>query len=96
MSEIKLLSCPFCGCEEIKIEPVNRWRRSITCKNCHAKFVAPDDPTLVKLWNTRKPMEWIVEQLERKKVENPNGMIFFGKNLAFDEAIEIVQKGGAE
>ena len=53
------------------------------------------------MWNTRRPMERIVEQLEEAKkaceqsVVNDN-QFYKGAVAGFNDAIEIVKEGGAE
>ena len=102
MSEIKLKPCPFCGGSGIRIEPVNKWRKSLFCQNCHAKFIGESEEKLIEKWNTRKPMERIVEQLEELRdkaeygVEHGRGILIKEPFTPYNKAIEIVQKGDAE
>lgn len=55
MNEIKveLKPCPFCGCEDIGIEPLNKFRSSVFCRRCHVKFHGRDEYELVGKWNRR-------------------------------------------
>lgn len=67
MSEIKLLPCPFCGGEAIVYEDEQYNQYMIGCKNCCA--VEPmtewtSKENAIAQWNTRKPMQEIVERLE--------------------------------
>lgn len=72
MSEIKLKNCPFCGGEaEIISSCFVGWDKQIICKKCGASTrylcgVTPSQATknAIKKWNTRKPMERIIEKLE--------------------------------
>ena len=65
MSEIKLLPCPFCGGEaELSLFLGNY---HVTCTKClGAIFPARGmlKGEAIEAWNTRKPMERIVERLE--------------------------------
>lgn len=68
-----LKTCPFCGGEMVIIEMISNWNRYgiqkqyyACCSECCAR--TQDRPTpkeALALWNTRKPMDRIVEQLER-------------------------------
>lgn len=108
MSEIKLLPCPFCDREaEIGVSAI--W---CTNEDCGAEFYHPllSREELIKKWNTRKPMERIIEKLEHEKQEDnelrkfhrDNGTksmegLYVGKVNAFKDAIEIVkEEGGIE
>ena len=55
----KLLPCPFCSSEV-------KWRSgAIVCDKCNLEFrKTPNAELNINAWNTRKPMERIVEQLE--------------------------------
>lgn len=83
MSETKLLPCPFCGGEAELVyfddkghltfidneEELEKDCAFVHCCNCHMDFM-PDSSIareVLNMWNTRKPMEKIVERLEREK-----------------------------
>ena len=84
MSEIKLLLCPFCGGEaRLKQVPTATYDGFVvTCgnKKCCAFYIGYGDEGLyetrekaVAAWNTRKPMDQIIEKLkERHKVHEEN------------------------
>lgn len=128
MSEIKLLPCPFCGSEKLKIdkkstlvgyngldERVERWTYSVRCSSCHARGgtvggkvipfkyadVERKDITTkeelkakcVEAWNTRKPIEDMVEQLD-KACFSPEGD-YPGFVIDAEQAVDIV-RGGRE
>ena len=67
MSEIKLLPCPFCG-GETKVSNLGFNQYLISCKDCWAETIPTTglENTIIK-WNTRKPMQEIVERLEEMK-----------------------------
>lgn len=100
MSENKLKPCPFCGGEAHFPTVTETW---IGCKSCGFETPYTEDKEwLVNTWNTRKPIEKIVEQLEEKrkayyedynlyKCERDLGNVDGLKN-----AIEIVKEGGTE
>ena len=99
MSEIKLLPCPFCGGEAktgYAINDYNRW--GVICTNCEAcvevaewKGVADTEENAIRAWNTRKPIQEIMERLEERKNRPPE---LEYRHLNFEEAIEIVKKEG--
>ena len=92
MSELK--RCPFCGGEaELACRDFGGW--FVRCKKCFCKtsIFFPERFATIS-WNTRTPMERIVERLE----EPTNYTIVKGKHFTtVERAIEIVkQEGGAE
>lgn len=111
MSELK--RCPFCGGEAEILEHDNGWAiwHCIMCKNCKASQEWRKGYTkeeAIKAWNTRKPMERILERLEECKETHDRRLLskketasFKIKELQFSgcyqNAIEIVkEEGGVE
>lgn len=104
MSEVKLLPCPFCGNEH----PIVQFKSSVNlyqihCPQCQSIFkkdcTAGNDTkkeSLIKAWNTRKPIDDMVEQLLAASdcVTNDFAEELY-KTIRTDKAIEIV-RGGAE
>ena len=87
MSEIKLLPCPFCG-GKAKVIENNYYTdiHSVMCKNCFSesdRYHTQEEA--IKQWNTRKPMERIVAELEKEKemhkVQSCNDEIFGGYSI---------------
>ena len=96
MSEIKLLPCPFCG-GEAKFE-INRemggTQYQVLCTKCPTTvgrywFWKKEDA--INSWNTRKPMQDIVERLE--DMYQPCYLCREDR-CAIDRAIEIVKEVG--
>ena len=63
---MKLRSCPFCGCEDVRLQIYDKkgwWRDSITCPNCGIGFttgmfgggydIVDVEKTSIKKWNNR-------------------------------------------
>ena len=106
MKEIKLKRCSFCGGEakiKTKIKPY--FTIGCECIECGAKTVGycpnlesenalasieQSKEMVIEKWNTRKPMQEIVERLEKKI--NPLHNVNW--NSAIEEAIEIVKEVG--
>ena len=93
----RLLSCPFCGGEAKYIEDKDFFvSRFVTCTKCgietRRNYLRKD--LAIKDWNTRKPMERIVEQLEDKKW-NIHDWRDRWRNEIIDECIGVV-KGGVD
>jgi Lar family restriction alleviation protein len=99
MSETKLLSCPFCGGEAELIGHyikgvANNYQYFVRCKQCKARpqsfntFKKPEKA--IEVWNTRKPMERIVENLE----EYQNESIHEVNSGFIDVCIDIVKEEG--
>lgn len=97
MSEIKLKPCPFCGGEAKINRMPHLWEYSVQCNNVDC-IVHPETEgyekgeEAIEAWNTRKPMERIVEQLENKMDHSFENQRY----KAFAEAVTIVRKGGVE
>lgn len=102
--EDRLKPCPHCGA---KLEKIKGWYAHPTtdCFNATVAFRA-DSEESIEAWNTRKPMDRIVEQLEKWKQEADEQyedtdselykMASVGKYHAYKQAIEIVKEGGKD
>ena len=93
----KLKPCPFCGGEAAVSERYDEYC-AVRCITCGAKTnFSMTKKGAIELWNRRKPIDKIVEQLEKKKssltVEYGTRYVA-GLYDGYAKAIEIV-KGGA-
>lgn len=62
----KLLPCPFCG-GEARIQHYRNGDCAIECIECYGKtHRSVTEDLAIRRWNTRKPIDRIVEQLEEK------------------------------
>lgn len=98
----ELKCCPFCGGKaEIRHNVLWYW---VQCKICgvHSKDSANKD-MVIEQWNTRKPIDRIVEELERldnmtfSRALNENGVFYvplFEVRENISESLDIVRKGG--
>ena len=91
MSEIKLLPCPFCGGDNLGFYHNHLFRDGyeVRCYDCH--FGLQESRTkqeAIEAWNTRKPMERIIERLEEElKLSDIEKERCIRENpLQFDEA----------
>ena len=104
MIDVKLLPCPFCG-GEIKLDEDDFYM--FCCDTCGAGITfaheledgTAEDCTKeesIESWNTRKPMERIVEQLEDiskvycEENNQQEGILWL------QDAVEMVKRGGAD
>ncbi len=99
MQNDKLLNCPFCA-GEAKIDITGDGGYRVTCKRilgCGCKFEWFDsEDEAIASWNTRKPMERIVESLEEVSFERYGNQGMGGELVVnLDDAIDIV-KGGVD
>lgn len=107
MSDTKLKPCPFCGGEAKHIKRTNEHPHvhAVWCENCNCRTsFGQSEKEVMRKWNTRKPMERIVEQLESEKriafltlanAQDIPDMVYEKVSQHLDKAIEIVE-GGAE
>lgn len=103
MSEIKLLPCPFCGYDYAQIE---HDKEGFVYVQCHKSgCMARTDGCLneneaSRLWNTRKPMERIIERLEdeanicRDAFDTSGDNFICGEMNGFVRGIYIVKEEG--
>ena len=96
MSDEKLLPCPFCGGEaELMRFPKCDRKYVVICENkqCMASVgnYSYTKEEAIKAWNTRKPMERIVERLEELKQR-----AWDEKYQTLCDAIDIVKEEGGK
>lgn len=65
MSELK--RCPFCGERAMITTYLGTTEVDIECCDCSCKITGCNKEDAIKAWNTRKPMQNIVERLEEEK-----------------------------
>ena len=101
MQNDKLLPCPFCD-KKLKKFKGGYEHKSSQC--VLSSFILTD--VEIPKWNTRKPMERIVNRLEEfkeekndigSKIRNAEDKRCYGfYELGIDEATDIVRKGGVD
>lgn len=71
-SKIKLKPCPFCGGEAKfgTVEKLFAYGSSeelecVFCSKCAATIEVDENPDAIAAWNTRKPVDAVLERLER-------------------------------
>lgn len=107
MSDERLKPCPFCGGEAKKT--YFNFLPAVQCKRCKAtvfrEYREQVNGAEVLFWNTRKPMERIVEKLEEKYktfiCKNTEPCDYPEKigccyDRAINHAIGIVKAGGVD
>lgn len=112
----KLKPCPFCGGEaKLSINKTNQGQVSIvSCSECTCRktllkypfYEGSIEQDAIEDWNTRKPMDRIVEKLEKvmeyreksyKEWEGTTfGQICKTKAYTYEHAIKIVKAGGKD
>ena len=112
MQNEKLLPCPFCDGEaKLKTKSEPYFSIGCECTKCYAKtpYYCPNLESenaldsieqskclAIEKWNTRKPIKWIVKQLEAEKVSNVEQTRAFIWNSAIQKAIECINNGEKE
>ena len=115
MAETKLLPCPFCGSDRLYIAERNYFGRkfaTVNCIECHISQTGDGFETreeAIEQWNTRKPVERIMQQLEDVKSEYEQmannsfdakewqeDIELLAKAEMCEYAIQIVRNGGKE
>lgn len=98
----RLLSCPFCGGKPFVYTTGNvscGFYVEIICENCGCRTDRAYEEVATEAWNTRKPMERILEQLEESMNDAKNlwdnDEYYIGLANGYEGAIEIV-KGGVD
>jgi hypothetical protein len=98
----KLKRCPLCGGNAKVAHYSNGWDEwyHVICPNCHISQTGSHTKTeaeVIEEWNTRKPMDRIVERLEEEKgVVVIDGKPMYQEDcfIDIDDAIEIVKEEG--
>ena len=95
MSDVKLKPCPFCGGEAKLHHNSLTDKFKVWCSECDCRTdVYSDKEEVVKCWNTRKPMERIVDRLEEECFSPKD---YGGYAIDIEKACEIVkEEGGIE
>lgn len=98
MSETKLKPCPFCGGKPVLLKHNDEDYYKVFCECCGARqwtFANRTDRDAIRNWNTRKPMDNIVAELQsRKELLNVAHIPQTHKNVgqnAYNIAIDIVK-----
>ena len=115
MSEIKLKPCPFCGGVPFICEAKKHKSRMlgqeieygdgafVECSKCTCAISADTMEDAINTWNTRKPVEKVLEQLEeRQKLYKeawrntdwvPDKTVYINMTRGFEQAIKIIKEG---
>ena len=84
MSETKLKPCPFCGGKPVLLKHNDEDYYKVFCECCGARqwtFANRTDRDAIRNWNTRKPMDNIVVELE-----------LFGRMTDISMSVDDIQK----
>lgn len=88
MSKITLKPCPFCGSEAVLIGTEKENWVECTNKDCGCEVFLGFNDKAIKVWNTRKPVDKVLEHLEVLC-----DLVNINQKLAVSQAIDIVKKG---
>ena len=95
MSELK--RCPFCGGEAELKRGLTNLDNFVECVACGCRTKLHNTKkSAIKAWNTRKPIERIVERLEEQKAFEGDwdDEMSCGAYNAYNYAITVVKKEG--
>lgn len=98
LKNTSLRECPFCGGENVGVFEHKYFYKSylytVNCFDCHfgLKLVETEEEAITA-WNTRKPIDRIVEQLEAEKYRGMEGLepIKVAFNFGINKALDIVK-----
>ena len=98
MSDERIKPCPFCGGEAEMMGYKRYW---VACMECGAERAGAHETKAeaIKTWNTRKPMERIVERLEERYNDIPiqyETSYEEGLGDGIDYAISLLKGGGVD
>lgn len=104
MSETKLKPCPFCGGEAKALRNIHNYY-IVKCSKCSISTLQRGKKAeAINAWNTRKPIDRILERLEEKYLEAKKNFVeeslleggrYLAQGSAYQTAINIV-KGETE
>lgn len=107
MSDTKLKPCPFCGSEVLLHKGYVSY--SVRCEICHYEICRRTKEETIARWNTRKPIDRIVEQLEQQAEQyrrrgfeaeqkgfSKEADKYYGKQCSYLHSVEIVKGGGID
>ena len=106
MSDKRIKPCPCCESTDVGTEFVGKMEYVI-CRSCGLQTLAFfEKGQAIKRWNTRKPMERIVERLEERASAHERIMLGCANveerhlhcriSDEYKQAIEIVKGGGVD
>lgn len=98
MSEVKLKPCPFCGGEATLRKSEVTQLYHVGCFECGCRQDSSyKSESAIQAWNTRKPMDDIVEKLEKSEYVKNFGSRNSGNLLIpLKDAIDIVRNAGKD
>lgn len=86
----KLLNCPFCGGKAFEYYSGSQFEFcEVVCKECGCRSKRKTEAEAIKAWNTRKPMNEIVEKLDETFDR-------WGLDDGKKDIMREIVKGGAE
>lgn len=98
IKETKLKYCPFCGGKATLRKSEETKLYHIACFECGCRQDSSyKAESVINAWNTRKPMDNIVAELDKAESVKTFGSLNSGNRLIpVKDAINIVKKGGIQ
>lgn len=92
-----LKTCPFCGGEAVTIESynykANKFLPAVMCLECKSRTTTfLNVNCAIEAWNNRKPLERVIERLEKEKSNLTTWAEDEAYKLAINKAIEIIKE----